>query len=196
VILGIVLLQSPWRWTQRFAVNTWRIALDEVDGFDNMLQIADADAPLAPYAGKEGWNDPDMLRVGLGDMNSDEYRTQMTLWAMLSAPLLAGADLRSISPSDLAILTNPDVIAINQDSDAQQASRIQTGVIDVWAKKLNVGQAVAVVNRSDRSLVFAVDPGELGVNATRAYEVWTKQIIALPHSITIPPHGCVLLKIS
>lgn len=196
VILSIVLLQSPWLWTQGLAVNMWRIALDEAGGYENILQIADADAPLAQYSGKEGWNDPDILRVGLGDMTSDEYRTHMTLWAMLSAPLLAGADLRSISPSDLAILTNPDVIAINQDAEAQQATRIQTGAINVWVKKLTVGEAVAVVNRSDQSMVFAVNPGELGVNATQAYEVWAKQIMALPHSITIAPHACVLLKIS
>jgi alpha-galactosidase len=82
-----------------------------------MLEIADVDAPLASYARKVGWNDPDLVLVG-NRMTLDENRTQMTLWAMLAAPLISSTDVLHLSSSQLEI--NPDVIAIDQDSEVQQ----------------------------------------------------------------------------
>lgn len=194
VVLSTVLLLSPWDWASAFAVNMWRIAPDALDTYQNMLQIADADAPLAPFAGKVGWNDPDLLLVGLGGMTTNEYRTHMTLWVMLAAPLISSTDLGRLSPADLAILTNPDAIAINQDPKVQQATRVRQGVVDVWLKSLSNGWAIAVVNRSDQPVQYAVSPNELGIIASQAFEVWTKQTVALPYTATIAAHSCVLLR--
>jgi len=195
VVLSIVVLQTPWTWAPPLAVNTWRISLDAEDSYENMMQIADFDAGLAPYASRTGWNDPDMLQVGRAGMTLDEYRTHMTLWAMLAAPLLSSTDLTSISPSDLEILTNADVIAINQDPEARQANRVSHGpAIDVWVKSLSSGWAVAIVNRRTQSTTFMFDSKDLRIASQQAYEVWTKQTIALPYAFVIPAHGCVLLK--
>jgi alpha-galactosidase len=194
IILNIVVLTSPWRWAPLLAVNMWRIAPDARDTYENMMQIADQDASLGSFATSEGWNDPDMLQVGHNGMTVDEYRTHMTLWVMLSAPLIASADLLRIRSSDLEILTNRDAIAINQDLEAQQAAKIQQGDVDVWRKSLSKGWAIAVVNRSDQPVQHAVNPNDLGIIASQAFEVWTKQTVALPYTATIAAHSCVLLR--
>jgi len=195
VVLSIVVLQKPWSWAPPLGVNMWRISLDALDNYDNMMQIVDLDARLASYASKTGWNDPDLLQVGGGGMTSDEYRTHMTLWVMLAAPLLSSTDLTSISPSDLETLTNPDVIAINQDIAVHQANRVSHSPdLDVWIKSLASGWAVAIVNRRAQSTTYMFDAKDLGIRARQASEVWTKQTVALPYAFVIPAHGCVLLK--
>jgi len=195
IVLSIVLLQSPWKLAPKLSVNMWRIQVDATNTYENMMQIADSDAGLAPYARKTGWNDPDMLQVGRGGMNTEEYRTHMTLWAMLGAPLLAAADLKTISSADLAILTDPTAISINQDTTTLQAKRVShTPGLDVWLKPLSSGWAVAVVNRSEQAMTYQVDPQKLSITAARVYQAWTGQTVALPYSFALPPHGCVLLK--
>jgi alpha-galactosidase len=194
VVLSIVVLSAPWRWAPGLAVNMWRIATDETGTYANMLQIADTDAPLAPFARKAGWNDPDMLLIGAGGMTLDQNRTQMTLWAMLAAPLISSTDLLQLSSSQLEILTNPDAIAVNQDPEVQQATRVRQGLVDVWRKKLANGWAIAIINRKNQSATYLVNPNELGIKASQAYEVWTKQTVTLPSSLMIAAHGCVLLK--
>ena len=194
VVLSIVVLSEPWRWAPRLAVNMWRIATDETGTYTDMLRIADTDAPLASFAGKAGWNDPDMLLIGDGGTTLDEDRAQMTLWAMLAAPLISSTDLLQLSSAQLEILTSPEAIAVNQDPEIQQATRVKQGVVDVWLKKLAGGWAIAIINRKEESATYVVDPNELGIKASQAYEVWTKQTITLPSSLTIAAHGCVLLK--
>ncbi len=194
VVLSIVVLDKPWRWAPGLAVNMWRIAQDENGTLNNMLQIADIDAPLAPFASKVGWNDPDMLLIGNSGTTLDQDRAQMTLWAMLAAPLISSTDLLQLSSAQLEILTSPEAIAVNQDPEIQQATRVKQGVVDVWLKKLAGGWAIAIINRKEESATYVVDPNELGIKASQAYEVWTKQTITLPSSLTIAAHGCVLLK--
>jgi len=195
IVLSIVVLKSPWQWAPLLATNMWRIAPDFQGTFQDMLGIVDVDAPLAPYADKEHWNDPDMLQVGHSAMTTDEYRTHMTLWAMLSAPLISSVDLRNIDSTSLSILTNRDAIAINQDSAAQQATRVQQGQIDVWVKNLSTGTAIAIVNRSTMSMTYLVDPSLLhNSSSSQAHEVWTNQTVKLPFTVALAPHSCVLLK--
>jgi alpha-galactosidase len=74
--------------------------------------------------GRAIWNDPDMLEIGNGGMTTAEYRTHMSLWSMLAAPLIAGNDLRNIPPQILEILTNKEVIAIDQDKLGKQGKRV------------------------------------------------------------------------
>ncbi len=194
VVLSIVVLSEPWRWAPRLAVNMWRIAPDETGTYKNMLRIADADARLAAFAGDVGWNDPDMLLVGAGGVTLDENRTQMTLWAMLAAPLISSTDLLRLSPSQLEVLTDPHAIAVNQDLEVQQATIVRRGVVDVWRKKLADGWAIAIINRKTEPVTYLIDPNDFSVQASEAYEIWTKQTVTLPSSITVAAHGCVFLK--
>lgn len=195
VVFSIVLLHSPWKWAPSLAVNMWRISPDAKGTYANMMHTADIDAGLAGYAGETGWNDPDMLQVGRGGMTTDEYRTHMALWAMLAAPLLSSTDLRSISSSDLEILTNQDAIAINQDTEARQAHRVfHSSRLDVWIKSLHAGSAIAIVNRGEQSTISSLNGTDFGIDAAQVYDVWNQQTVSLPHSFTLPAHGCLLLK--
>jgi alpha-galactosidase len=127
-------------------------------------------------------------------MTTDEYRTHMTLWAMLGAPLISGTDLRSISPTDLAILTNAEAIAINQDMAGTQANRISHNPsLDLWVKTLSTGSAIAIINRGEQSSTYLLNGEDFGIDNAQLYEVWTKQTVSLPHSFTVPAHGCALL---
>ncbi len=194
IVLSIVVLKSPWRWAPLLATNMWRITTDFLGDYPDMLGIVDIDAPLAGYADKEHWNDPDMLWVGHSGMTTDEYRTHMTMWVMLSAPLISSVDLRNLDPTSLSILTNRDAIAINQDAAAQQATRVQQGPVDVWVKNLSTGTAIAIVNRSATSKTYSVDPSVLHISTSQAHEVWTNQTVKLPSTVALPPHSCVLLR--
>src|SRR5574337_180961 len=114
-----------------------------------MSKIGFAQDELAPFAGPGYWNDPDMLEIGNGGMSDEEYRTHMSLWSLLAAPLLAGNDLRSMSPAILEILTNREVIAVDQDKAGQQGRRVaQSGEQEIWSRPLaDGGQAIGMFNR-------------------------------------------------
>jgi len=124
---------------------------------------------LDSYAGPGHWNDPDMLEVGNGGMTTTEYRAHFSLWAMLAAPLIAGNDLRNMTPEIRDILTNQEVIAVDQDPLGRQGRRVwQDGDFEVWAKPMQDGsRAVALLNRaaSEQSITVAWEqigyPGHL-----------------------------------
>jgi hypothetical protein len=99
--------------------------------FPDMKALAD----FVHSKGLKHWNDPDMLEVSNGGMNTDEYRTHMSLWAILAAPLLAGNDLTSMTPETIALLTNKEVIAVDQDPAGKQGDRATAeGPIEVWVR--------------------------------------------------------------
>src|SRR5438552_525877 len=104
--------QDVWKWGADVGGNLWRTTGDIRDAWDSMTRIGFSQNDLAPYAKPGHWNDPDMLEIGNGAMTNDEYKTHLSLWAILAAPLLAGNDLRSPSPEIIAILTNREVIAV------------------------------------------------------------------------------------
>src|SRR5260370_18264175 len=118
-----------------------------------MSKIGFDEDKLAKYAKSGHWNDPDMLEIGNGGMSETEYRTHMSLWSILAAPLLAGNDLRQMPPAILEILTNAEVIAVNQDREGKQGSRIsKEGDREIWSRELTVGAvAVAFFNRADHA---------------------------------------------
>ena len=105
--------------------NSWRTTGDISDNWKSMTRIIDQNNKWYEYAGPGGWNDPDMLEVGNGGMNYEEYKTHFALWAITKAPLLIGCDITNMSDETKKILTNPEVIAINQDSLGQQARKIK-----------------------------------------------------------------------
>jgi alpha-galactosidase len=135
-------------------------------------------------------------------MSDTEYKTHMSLWSILAAPLLAGNDLRSMSPSILAILTNKEVIAINQDKDGKQGTRVlQSGEQEVWRRQLSGGaQAVAIFNRAAADAKVTIKWADIGISEkSHLRDLWLHQDVEWQgpeFSATIPGHGVVLLRVN
>jgi alpha-galactosidase len=189
-----------WRWGGDVGGNLWRTTGDIEDKYPRMAEIGFGQAGLAKYARPGRWNDPDMLEVGNGGMNPTEYRTHMSLWALLAAPLLAGNDLSKMSPDTLAILTNRDVIAIDQDPAGPQGDRVRAeGPLEIWVKPLAGGaRAVGLFNRSDLPAEMAVDFAEVGVSgAVKTRNVWAATDLGAISGYTaiVPAHGVLLLRL-
>jgi alpha-galactosidase len=140
-----------------------------------------------------------MLEVGNGKMTYDEYVAHFSLWALLNAPLIAGNDLRTMSDSTRSILTNKDVIAVNQDWGGMQGARIRKDTdTQIWAKPMRDGsKAVVLLNRGERPATISVTATELGMRASGSYAVrdlWTKVSTTTPDRITaqVPKHGAAM----
>ena len=184
--------------------NMWRIGFDISASWTSVLSCIDLDKPLAPYAAPGHWNDPDMLEVGKG-LSADEDRAHFGIWAMLAAPLIAGNDIRSMSATTKAIMTNPDVIAVNQDPLGKQATVVATPATnqEIWSKSLSGtnARAVALFNRTEASVSMTVQWTQIGIPAGAATvrDLWNQQDLgAFTNSYTattVPRHGVVLLKI-
>jgi len=129
-----------------------------------MLAILDQQVGLASYAGPGHWNDPDMLEVGNGGMTDTEYRSHFSLWAILAAPLIAGNDLRDMRPEIRDILTNREVIAVDQDALGREGERVwKSGDLEIWAKRLRDGtRAVVLLNRGSAEQEISVNWDDLG----------------------------------
>ena len=153
---------KPWLWGKEVGGNLWRSTGDISDKWEGstkwpdgsccsngMLVNLDLQVGLASYAGPGHWNDPDMLEVGNGGMSDTEYRSHFSLWSILAAPLIAGNDLRNMRPEIQDILTNKEVIAVDQDSLGREGERVgKDGNLEVWAKQLKDGsRAVVLFNR-------------------------------------------------
>jgi len=193
---------QPWTWAPEIA-NMWRITADIGDTWGQVLGNLDQDASLAQYAGPGHWNDPDILQVGLGGMTTAEDQATFSMWAMLSAPLLAGNDLRSMSAATRSILTNREVIAIDQDPLGAQATRLsQDGNADVWVKPLaNGDRAVMLLNRGDTPLDIATTAQAAGLPAAGGYAVrdlWahTTRESAGVIAASVPADSAVLYRVS
>lgn len=191
-----------WKWGASVGGNLWRTTGDIRDTWDSMSGIGFRQNELAQYAKPGHWNDPDMLEIGNGGMRSDEYKTHMSLWAMLAAPLLAGNDLRSMPAETLAILTNREVIAIDQDKLGQQGKQAwKSGDVEIWTRPLSGGAtAVAVFNRGKEEAKVNVKWAELGVSKWKSVrDLWAHTDLAgvgPEYSATVPGHGVMMLRVS
>jgi alpha-galactosidase len=192
---------QPWRWAPALGANAWRTTGDINDTYQRMAAIGFSQAGLAKYAHPGAWNDPDMLEVGNGGMKPDEYRTHMSLWALLAAPLLSGNDLTKMAPETIAILTNRDVIAIDQDPEGRQGDRVWAeGQLEVWAKPLaGRARAVGLFNRSDQPAYIEVAFKDVGISKPKAVRnIWSKTDVkprAGRYKALVAPHGVVLLRV-
>ena len=198
---------EAWKWGAASGGNLWRTTFDIRDAWESMESIGFAQLEIAHFAGPGHWNDPDMLEIGNGGMTADEYRTHMTLWSLLAAPLIAGNDLRSMTEETKQILLNSEVITIDQDVDAKPVRRIaQEGETEVLLRPLH-GHAVAVglFNRGNKSAEMSVrwDSLQLGAvlggNVLRARDLWNHRPVPVTgsrYSATVPPHGVVLLRVA
>jgi alpha-galactosidase len=201
-------VDSPWAWGPSTG-NMWRTAGDIGDPkhqWVHVLANIDLNAGHAAVAHPGAWNDPDALEVGLGTMSDIEDRSQFSLWAMMAAPLLISNDVSNMSDVTRATLTNPDVIAIDQDPAGIQGTVVKqddSGQLQVWAKQLS-GQntwAVALFNRSAADATIRVDWSDIRLASTNATvrDVWagTSPTIAQnSYSADVPGHGVVLLKVT
>jgi len=192
---------AVWEWGPEVGGNLWRTTGDINDHYARMAEIGFSQAGLARFAGPGHWNDPDMLEVGNGGMNTEEYRTHMSLWAILAAPLLAGNDLSKMTPETVALLTNKDVIAVDQDPAGKQGDRVWAeGPIEVWSRTLADGsKAVGVFNRHPSALPAEIDFRKLGfAGPVKAKDLWGMKdmgTISGPMAVKIPGHGVLFLRV-
>ena len=195
---------SPWEWAPELGGNAWRTTGDIEARWQSIYDIIGQQKGLYSYAGPGHWNDPDMLEVGNGKLSLAENRTHFSMWAMLASPLLAGNDLPNMKPAIRDILTNREVIAINQDSLGHQARYIYSGgQVEVWARDLKDGaKAIAIINiGSDRVSThpFRLDLEQLGLHGTQnAKDLWTGKDVQLTDNmeLEIDSHDVRLLRIA
>jgi alpha-galactosidase len=194
-------MDKVWRWGPSVGGNLWRTTDDISDDYNSMAYIGFGQNGLERFAAPGHWNDPDMLEVGNGKMNEDEYRTHMSLWCLLAAPLLAGNDLSKMTPETLAILTNPEVIAVDQDALGTQGHRVaQEGQLEVWVKLLADGsKAVGIFDRGESVMPVTAHFRDVGVGDTATVrDLWEKRDLGVFNSsftAQVPKHGVVLLKV-
>src|SRR5437870_3059514 len=191
-----------WKWGADVGGNLWRTTGDIRDAWDSMTRIGFGQNDLASWAKPGHWNDPDMLEIGNGSMSETEYKTHMSLCSMLAAPLLAGNDLRSMKPETNAILTNREVIAVDQDKLGKQGQRGgKSGDQEIWTRPLSSGAvAVAFFNRAAEPATISLKWSDIGITGKwRVRDLWLHQDIEWPgpeYSVTVPPHGVVVLRLS
>jgi len=186
--------------------NLWRIGFDINASWSSITSLIDQDAPLAPYASPGHWNDPDMLEVGNGSLSEDESKSHFSMWAMLAAPLLAGNDLRSMPSAAQTILTNTEIIAVDQDPLGKQATLVATpgSGLQVWSKTIsgNNARAVALLNRNADAASIAVTFGQIGLSSGPASvrDMWQHGDLGTFNgsytAANIPSHGVVMLRIA
>ncbi|QCB95507.1 alpha-galactosidase [Cellulomonas shaoxiangyii] len=173
------------------------------DCFVGITEALDIIEPMREWTRPGQYNDPDMLMVGVrGSLTPTENRAHMTMWAMLSAPLIAGNDIRSMTADVRAILTNRDVIAIDQDALVRQADRVRDdGDAEVWAKPLSDGSvAVALLNRGGGTRAISTTLAQVGLGAgSHSYrELWTGATGSTTGSLAaqVPAHGAALYRVT
>jgi alpha-galactosidase len=213
---------KPWEWGKKIG-HLWRTTGDIYNCFDcvkdhgtwkswGVMQILDMQKGLREHAGPGHWNDPDMLEVGNG-MSVAEDRAHFSMWAMLAAPLIAGNDLRSMTKETRDILTNKEVIAVNQDALGVQGFQYsRQDKVEVWFKPLAGGDwAMAVLNRSESPYQLSFDwkreqvvdtfsKREARFDQTEyaVRDLWTGRDLGTTRgtlSATVPPHDVLMLRL-
>jgi alpha-galactosidase len=201
-----------WKWARSTGAHMWRLTGDISDSWESIESVGFGDVGLEAYAGPGGWNDPDMMVVGLngqgyvgkigGGCSFEEYKSHFTLWCILAAPLIMGNDVRTASPETKEILLNKEAIEVNQDEAGIQGFKIP-GMVDVIAKPLSDGSiAISVFNKTNQyRLSYSVPWDILGWEVTdsvQARDLWQhKDIGIFKHAITVAaePHGCAFIKL-
>jgi alpha-galactosidase len=207
--------EEVWKWGASVGGHMWRTTGDILDTWESIEEIGFGQAGLESYAGPNHWNDPDMLVVGMCGRGNDvshtgctdtEYRTHFSLWCMLASPLMMGCDVRSLRPEARAILTHPELIAVNQDPAGRQGFRIgsEAGRCQVWAKPLSDGSlAVALFNRHDRDRrTVPIAWESVGLHDRRAVlvrDLWAREDVGVFRGSFCgcpEPHGCQIYKLT
>lgn len=202
-----------WKWGASVGGNSWRTTNDIADDWKSVFANAQKQVGLETFAGPGHWNDPDMLMVGklggsLGPQDTkltpEEQYTHVSLWCLQAAPLLLSCDLTQLDPFTLGLLSNDDVIAIDQDSAGQAAHLVgandrEPNPVQMWVKPLRRGTAVGLVNTSDQPAQRTITYADLGTGYyAPIYDVWSHKKLGVFlrefASPPIPPHGVLLLR--
>jgi alpha-galactosidase len=194
---------QPWEWAPNVG-NLWRTTDDIEDKWTSMLANLDQSGQHATVARPGAWNDPDMLEIGNGGMTDDEYRAHLSLWAIMAAPLIAGNDVRTMSAVTKAVLLNPEVIAVDQDSLGAQGILVwePQPELQVWAKPLRDGsRAVALLNRSPNADTITAYFSRVGLHtdSARVRDLWSHSEVGRfkgKYSTVVRPHGAVMVRVT
>jgi alpha-galactosidase len=202
---------NPWLWGKSVGGNLWRTTGDISDKWETkekdslgMLNILDLQNGIESYAGPGHWNDPDMLEVGNGGMTTEEYRAHFSLWAILAAPLIAGNDLRDMKPEIHDILTNKEVIAVNQDPLGSEGRRVlKDGDLEVWARQMQDGsRAVVLLNRATTEKEIGLSWENLGYPShlsASVRDLWQAKDLGQfkgKFSAAVAPHSVVMVRVA
>jgi len=202
-------MSQVWRWGEEVGGNLWRTTGDITDTWESLKEIGFSQVENAPFAGPGHWNDPDMLIVGWVGwgpslhptrLTPDEQYTHITLWCLLSAPLLIGCDLERLDPFTLNLLTNDEVLAIDQDPLGKQATPVITGgETQVWVKELADGaNAIGIFNLGESPVSYTLELQALGLTGDVAIrDLWRQKDLGLCTTLfktKVPAHGVILLK--
>ena len=192
-------------WGEKSGGNLWRTTGDIEDRWESMDKIGFSQIKIASYVKPGHWNDPDMLEIGNGGMTADEYRTHMSLWSMLAAPLIAGNDLRTMTDETKSILMNTEVIAIDQDLHFRPVTEVShDGNIEVLLRPLSDGSvAVGLFNRgaetTTANLKRSMLPSAFSNGTLHMRDLWRHADLAMGgdvYTASVPKHGVVMLRIS
>ena len=201
---------QPWLWAKDIG-NLWRTTGDIVpkwstqkkDDFLGVVEILDLQDGLQTYAGPGHWNDPDMLEVGNPGMSPTEYRSHFVMWCILAAPLMAGNDIMHMTDDTRAILTNREMIAIDQDALGIQGHRVRKdGDLEIWSKQLSDGsRAVALLNRGAGEQKMTANWTDIGYPeslSAQVRDIWNHKDLGKKSgsfSADVPSHGVVVIKV-
>ncbi|KAK1556335.1 hypothetical protein Q3G72_003108 [Acer saccharum] len=186
--------------------NSWRTTDDISDSWGSMLKIADMNEVYADYAKPGGWNDPDMLEVGNGGMKYSEYVVHFSIWAISKAPLLLGCDIRNITNETMQIISNQEVIAINQDQLGVQAKKVRMlGEKMIWAGPLSGNRTVLLFeNRKPVTSKMTAHWDDIGINSNNTFvearDVWEHQTLETKFqgelTTRVEPHACKMFVLT
>lgn len=151
---------QPWKWGA-LAGNMWRTTPDIIPRWFWIKMIYEKTVKLYGYASAGAYNDPDMLEVGNGNLTEEQNKSHFALWCMMAAPLILGNDIRKISDKILKIVTNPELIAVDQDKLGKAAKRVVKGSVDVLARPLEDGAAVCLFNKKSGAKKACVSVSKL-----------------------------------
>jgi alpha-galactosidase len=179
-------MADVWQWAVDAGANCWRTTRDIIDKWETVSDRGFSQAGLEKFSGPGHWNDPDMLMVGVMAKNTpsrltpDEQYTQITLWCLLDAPLLIGGDLRKLDDFTFGLLSNDEVLAVNQDPLGKQAVRIVQDAqnkTEIWAKPMSDGSyAVGFFNRSEHAASVTLNWSSLGLDGKRTIrDLWRQK---------------------
>lgn len=197
ITFNICRWKFPGEWAIKLA-DSWRVSGDISANFNSILHIIDLNRDLYPYSSPGHYNDMDMLQVGRG-MSYDEDKSHFSMWCMLNSPLLAGNDLTKMTPETVEILSNKEVIALNQDPLFKQGKRVfADGNIEVWEKELSHHQkAFAILNRGEEAH-YTLATSKIKLDAkTKIRDLWQHKNLGkygASRSFSLPKHGIIVFK--
>ncbi|HTX10329.1 MAG TPA: NEW3 domain-containing protein [Solirubrobacteraceae bacterium] len=193
---------DAWTWGPPVA-NVWRTTPDIEDNYGSMLANFEGTVDLYKSAGPGGWNDPDLLQIGNGGSTPTEYQTEFSLWAEMSAPLIASTNLADLSPAALAVYENEDVIAVDQDPLGRQGVPISSaGGLWVLTKPLSDGErSLLLFNSTNTAATITTSARAAGLRRARGYSLfnlWSDAVSETAGQISafVPAHGVAMFRVA